>query len=186
MLPPWPPLDLTQEIDFAHHGIPAYRPKHPSCNVLAILVAMISITITCEPQSRVPLLTCIPSNNTCALVFRETSCYALSISRFLRTEVKMEVVTAKVTYTSPYQLGIENIDNGNKTHMQQEELYLCQNRTAYSILQFGIKAAAAAAAATVAASAASWLHRPPAWMLLRSVTTCSSPSTNVIPTCCRK
>jgi hypothetical protein len=56
----------------------------------------------------------------------------------------MEAVTAKGTYTSPYQLGIETIDNGNETHMQQEELYLCQNRTAYSILQFGIKASSAA------------------------------------------
>jgi len=36
MLPPWPPLDLTQEIDFAHYGIPAYRPKHPSRNVPTI------------------------------------------------------------------------------------------------------------------------------------------------------
>lgn len=66
----------------------------------------------------------------------------------------MEAVTAKGTYTSPYQLGIENIDNGNTAHMQQEELYLCQNRTAYSIFQFGIEASSAAAA-TVAASAAS-------------------------------
>lgn len=159
---------------------PATFPQYPS--------PMISITITCEPQPGAPLLTCMPSNNTRALAFRETSCYALSISRFRRTEVQMEAVqmeavTAKGTYTSPHQLGIENIDNGNKSHMQQEDLYLCQNRTADSILQFGIKASVAA---TVAASAASWLHWPPAWMLLRSVTTCSSPSTNVLPTCCRK
>src|SRR5947208_2957988 len=107
----------------------------PSCDVLTIPVAMISATITCEPQPGAPLLTCMPSNNTSALIFRETSCYALSISHFLQTEVQMEAVTAKGTYTSPCQLGIENIDNGNKSHMQQEELYLCQNRTAYSILQ---------------------------------------------------
>jgi hypothetical protein len=144
MLPPWPPLDLTQEIDFAHHAISAYRPKHPSCNVPAILVAMISVTTTCEPQPGAPRLTCIPSNNTRTLVFREASCYALSISRFLQTEIQMEAVTAKGTYPSPYQLGIETIDNGNETHMQQEELYLCQNRPAYSILQFGIKASSAA------------------------------------------
>jgi hypothetical protein len=62
----------------------------------------------------------------------------------------MEEVTAKGTYTSPYQLGIETIDSGNKLHMQQEELYLCQNHTAYNILQFGIKASA-----TIASSAAS-------------------------------
>jgi hypothetical protein len=55
----------------------------------------------------------------------------------------MEAMTAKGTYTSPYQLGIETIDNENETHMQQKELYLCQTRTAYSILQFGIKASAA-------------------------------------------
>jgi hypothetical protein len=35
----------------------------------------------------------------------------------------MEPVVAKGTYTRLYQLGIETIDNGNKAHMQQEELY---------------------------------------------------------------
>ena len=98
---------------------------------------MISVTMTCEPQPGASHLTCMPSNNTRALVFRDTSCYPLSISRFLRTEVQMEAVTAKGTYTSPYQLGVETMDNGNKTHMQQEELYLCQTRTLYSILQLG-------------------------------------------------
>jgi hypothetical protein len=88
-------------------------------------------------------------SNTRALVFRETSCYALET----RTEVQTEAVTVKETYTIPYQLGIETIDNGNRTHMQQEELYLCPNRTPYSIPQLGIKASSAAAA-TVASSAA--------------------------------
>ena len=66
----------------------------------------------------------------------------------------MEAVTAKGTYTSPYQLGIETIDNGNETLMQQEGLYLCQSRAVYSILQFGIKTTSTAAA-TVAAPALS-------------------------------
>jgi hypothetical protein len=132
MLPPWLPSDLSQEIDFAHHGIPAYRFKHPSCNVPAILVTMISVT--CERQPRAPLLTNMPSNNASTFVFRETSCCALSISRFLRAKIQMEAVTAKEIYTSLYQLGVETIDNGNRIHMQQEELYLCQNRTAYTNL----------------------------------------------------
>lgn len=73
---------------------------------------------------------------------------------FFERRSRLEAVTAKGIYTSPYQLGIETIDNGNETLMQQEGLYLCQSRAVYSILQFGIKTTSTAAA-TVAAPALS-------------------------------
>jgi hypothetical protein len=153
MLPSWLPLDLTQEINFAHHGDTSLSPQ-TSLLQRSRNTHRHDLGHDSEPQPEAPLLTCMLSNNTCALIFKETSCYALSISCFLRTEIQMEAVTAKGIYISPCQLGIETIDNGNETLMQQEELYLCQNRTAYSILQFGIKTSFAIDA-TVAASALS-------------------------------
>ena len=38
----------------------------------------------------------------------------------------------KETHTSLYQLGVETVENGNKTDMQQQEPYLRQNRTMYT------------------------------------------------------
>src|SRR5438270_13358420 len=64
-------------------GKPAYRSKHPSCNLPTIPSVMISATITCERQPRTPLLTCMASNNTSAFVFRDTPYCALPILHFL-------------------------------------------------------------------------------------------------------